>query len=117
MPKSRPRSLHAKPHQSLRAAPRTAPTRAKPAKAPAPRPAQPAAAKPFKVPTFRVDPEKYPNLPANPSLERALRIRQALDQGKPRDEAVALADAALGPRGGPGPKARPTRKPRAKRGG
>lgn len=48
---------------------------------------------------LRIDAEKYPNLPANPSLERALRIRQALDQGKPRDEAVALAEQAMGPRG------------------
>lgn len=104
MPKPSPRPIHKPPHRAARKA----------AKAPAPARAKPAAAKPFKVPVLRVDPEKFPNLPANPSLERALRIRQALDQGKPRDEAVALADAALGPRGGHGPKARPTRKSRAR---
>lgn len=54
------------------------------------------APKPVKL---KVDPEKYPNLAANPSLERALRIRQALEQGRPRDEAVALAEQAMGPRG------------------
>lgn len=45
---------------------------------------------------LRVDPEKYPNVSKNPGLERALRIRQALDQGRPRDEAVRLADEAMG---------------------
>jgi hypothetical protein len=45
---------------------------------------------------LRVDPEKYPNVSTNPGLERALRIRQALDQGRPRDEAVRLADEAMG---------------------
>lgn len=71
----------------------------KPAAAPRapPKPAKPA--NPLKVPPLRVDPEKYPNLPANPGLERALRIRQALDQGRPREEAMAIADLALGPRG------------------
>jgi hypothetical protein len=81
---------------------------AKAAPAPKAKPRQPSpsrdrpparSTKPLKLPTLRVDPEKYPNLPANPSLERALRIRQALDQGRPRDEAVALAEQAMGPRG------------------
>jgi hypothetical protein len=109
VPKPSPRSVHKPSHRTP--APKPA--------ARAPKPAKPSAAataaKPFKVPALRVDPEKYPNLAANPSLERALRIRQALDQGKPRDEAVALADAAIGRRAGHGPKARPARKPRAKR--
>lgn len=47
---------------------------------------------------LRVDPEKYPGLAKNPALERALRIQQALDAGKPRDEAVALAVQAMGRR-------------------
>jgi hypothetical protein len=63
------------------------------------RAAPPRPAKPLKPPALRVDAGKFPNLPANPSLERALRIRQALDQGRPRDEAVALAEQAMGPRG------------------
>ena len=56
-----------------------------------------------RAPTLRVDLEKYPNFSRNPSLERALRIRQALDQGRPRDEAVALADAAMGRSSAPKP--------------
>ena len=47
---------------------------------------------------LRVDAEKYPGLQKNPALERALRIRQALDAGKPREEAVALAEQAMGRR-------------------
>lgn len=50
----------------------------------------------IRAPTLRVDPEKYPNFSMNPSLERALRIRQELEKGRPREEAVALADAAMG---------------------
>ena len=52
----------------------------------------------IRAPALTVDPEKYPHLEANPALERALRIRQALDKGKPRDEAVMLAEQAMGPR-------------------
>ena len=52
----------------------------------------------FRPSVLAVDPEKYPGLEGNPSLERALRIRQALDKGKPREEAVALAEQAMGPR-------------------
>lgn len=52
----------------------------------------------FRPPALAVDPEKYPGLESNPSLERALRIRQALDKGKPREEAVALAEQAMGSR-------------------
>ena len=47
---------------------------------------------------LRADPERYPNLKRNPALERALRIQQALAQGRPRDEAVQLAEEAMGPR-------------------
>lgn len=64
--------------------------------------------KDLRPPPLRADPEKYPNLAINPSLERALRIRQELEKGKPRDEAVALADLAMGPLGGK-PKSRPKR--------
>lgn len=82
----------------------------KAAKAQSAKPAGPSRQiKAIKPPVLRVDAEKYPNLPANPSLERALRIRQALDQGKPRDEAVRLADLAMGPRGHDAPKAKPRR--------
>ena len=58
------------------------------------RPASP----PVRIPPLRVDEARFPNLKANPALERALRIRQALDQGRPRDEAVRLAEQAMGPR-------------------
>ena len=51
-----------------------------------------------KAQVLRVDPEKYPGLAKNPALERALRIQQALDAGKPREEAVALAEQAMGRR-------------------
>ena len=67
---------------------------------------------------LRVDPEKYPNVSKNPGLERALRIRQALDQGRPRDEAVQLADEAMGrvgqakSAGRPKPGGRPVSGPR-----
>lgn len=47
---------------------------------------------------LRVDAEKYPGLAKNPALERALRIRQALAAGKPREEAVATAEQAMGRR-------------------
>ena len=50
----------------------------------------------FQPPALRVDPETYPNLKANPPLERALRIRQALDQGMAREEALRVADEAMG---------------------
>jgi hypothetical protein len=50
----------------------------------------------FQPPALRVDAEKFPNLKANPALERALRIRQELAKGLPREEAVALADEAMG---------------------
>jgi hypothetical protein len=69
---------------------------ARPPQTPKPQPSRPP-----KVPALKVDPAKYPNLAANPSLERALRIRQALGQGLPREQAVALADQAMGPRGRP----------------
>lgn len=49
-------------------------------------------------PPLRVDAEKYPGLAKNPALERALRIRQALEAGKPREEAVAMAEQAMGRR-------------------
>ena len=62
----------------------------------------------IRAPSLRVDPEKYPNLSINPGLERALRIRQELGKGKPREEAVALADAAMGRIGKP-PASRPKR--------
>lgn len=52
----------------------------------------------LRPPALSVDPEKYPRLGSNPALERALRIRQAMDKGMPRDEAVALAAQAMGPR-------------------
>lgn len=47
---------------------------------------------------LRVDAEKYPGLAKNPALERALRIRQALEAGRPREEAVAAAEQAMGRR-------------------
>lgn len=56
----------------------------------------PRASRQLQAPPLRVDPEKYPNLRINPGLERALRIRQELEKGRPREEAVALADAAMG---------------------
>jgi hypothetical protein len=56
----------------------------------------PPARRQLQAPPLRVDPEKYPNLRINPGLERALRIRQELEKGRPREEAVALADAAMG---------------------
>ncbi len=49
-------------------------------------------------PLLKVDAEKYPGLKKNPGLERALRIQQALNQGKPRDEAVRLAELGMGQR-------------------
>lgn len=71
-----------------------------------------------KAPALKVDPEKYPGLAKNPALERALRIRQALDAGKPRDEAVRLAEQAMGKRAPvmstarPKPSGRPASVPR-----
>lgn len=72
--------------------------------------------------SLAVDAAKYPNLAANPALERALRIRQALGKGKPRDEAVRLAEQAMGPRAPAtmarprgGKVARPKRTPAGKR--
>lgn len=59
------------------------------------------------APPLRVDPEKYPNLRINPGLERALRIRQELEKGRPREEAVRLADEAMGRAGKPRATGRP----------
>ncbi|MHB1261842.1 MAG: hypothetical protein ACYC2H_09030 [Thermoplasmatota archaeon] len=64
----------------------------------------------IRPPSLRVDPAKYPNLAINPSLERALRIRQELEKGRPREEAVALADAAMGRSKRPSPS-----RPKARR--
>jgi hypothetical protein len=64
----------------------------------------------FQPPVLRVDAEKYPNLRANPALERALRIRQEIEKGRPREEAVALADEAMGRMGKTAP---PTGRPKA----
>lgn len=68
---------------------------------------------------LRVDGEKFPSLTKNPSLEFALRIRQALAAGKVRDEAVAMAREAMGQRA-PGvtavwtkPSDRPSKEPNA----
>jgi hypothetical protein len=73
----------------------------------------------FRPPALSVDPQKYPNLSINPALERALRIRQELQKGRPRDEAVALADQAMGrigkgapAKGRPKPVSRPANGPR-----
>lgn len=69
--------------------------------------------------TLKADPEKYPGLAKNPALERALRIQQALDAGKSREEAVAIAEAAMGKRAPkmsatrPAQAARPVRKAKA----
>lgn len=49
-------------------------------------------------PPLAADPERFPGLAKNPALERALRIRQALGAGKPREEAVRLAEQAMGKR-------------------
>lgn len=90
---------------------------AKPPAARAPGAPGPRAGRPKPQP-LRVDPEKYPHVERNPALERALRIRQALDQGKPRDEAVRLAEQAMGPRAPvmqrarPAPAGRPSSGPR-----
>jgi hypothetical protein len=65
-------------------------------------------------PRLDVDAERFPKLERHPGLERALRIRQALLKGLPRDEAVQLAEQAMGPRAphmASVPKPRP---PRAK---
>ena len=61
----------------------------------------------LKLPALKVDSEKFPNVAANPSLERALRIRQALQHGWPRDEAERLAALAMGPKGRPAKASRP----------
>jgi hypothetical protein len=61
----------------------------------------------LQAPALRVDPEKYPNLRINPGLERALRIRQELEKGRPRDEAERLADEAMGREPAKPAKARP----------
>ncbi len=71
---------------------------------------------PPKAQALKADPEKYPGLAKNPALERALRIQQALDAGKTREEAVAIAEAAMGKRAPkmsatrPEPAGRPARK-------
>lgn len=71
-----------------------------------------------KAQALKADPEKYPGLAKNPALERALRIQQALDAGKPRDEAVRLAEDAMGKRAPhmstarPQPSGRPASGPR-----
>lgn len=49
-------------------------------------------------PALKVDQERFPALSRHPALERALRIRQAMLQGRPRGEAVALAQQAMGER-------------------
>lgn len=80
-------------------------------RAPGAKPANPKMGRPA---ALKVDPERYPHVEKNPGLERALRIRQALDKGLPRDEAVLLADDAMGPRSPvghamqPEPKRRPS---------
>ncbi|MEK6975833.1 MAG: hypothetical protein AABY18_05775 [Candidatus Thermoplasmatota archaeon] len=67
---------------------------------------------------LRVDAEKYPGLAKNPALERALRIRKELEAGKPREEAVAAAEQAMGRRAPvmgharPKPTGRPASGPR-----
>ena len=74
---------------------------------------------PPKPQVLKADPEKYPGLAKNPALERALRIQQALDAGKSREEAVAIAEAAMGKRAPkmsatrPANEARPVRKAKA----
>ncbi|MFA5944125.1 MAG: hypothetical protein WC876_06640 [Candidatus Thermoplasmatota archaeon] len=52
----------------------------------------------IRSPSLSVDPEKYPNLGINPALERALRIMRAEAQGKTHEEAVQVADQAMGAR-------------------
>lgn len=59
---------------------------------------------------LKADPDRYPNLKRNPALERALRIQQAIAQGRPRDEAVHLAEQAMGPRAPRMTTARPAKK-------
>lgn len=77
-----------------------------------------ASARARKPAPLRVDAVKYPGLQKNPALERALRIRQALEAGKPREEAVALAEQAMGRRAPvmgharPKPVGRPASAPR-----
>jgi hypothetical protein len=68
----------------------------------------------LRPPPLSVDPEKFPSLSRNPALERALRIRQALQRGRPREEAVALAEQAMGPRGKRRTARRPDGKPSAR---
>jgi hypothetical protein len=65
---------------------------------PEPRRTVAAPAKRSRPAPLKVDAERYPHVERNPGLERALRIQQELAKGKPRDEAVRLADAAMGPR-------------------
>lgn len=64
----------------------------------------------IRPPTLRVDRDKYPGLETNPSLERALRIIQELERGRPREEAVEVAEMAMGA----SPKARKVRAPAVK---
>jgi len=72
--------------------------------------------KQMKVQVLKADPEKYPGLTKNPALERALRIQQAMEAGKPREEAIAMAEQAMGKRAPkmsstrPEAKVRPVRK-------
>jgi len=47
---------------------------------------------------LKVDPERFPHVERNPALERALRIQQELAKGRPRDEAVRLAEEGMGKR-------------------
>ena len=74
-----------------------------------------------KAQVLKADPQKYPGLAKNPALERALRIQQALGVGKSREEAVALAEQAMGRRAPkmsvrrPEPSMRPPRKHAPKR--
>jgi hypothetical protein len=81
--------------------------------APAPRHTRP--------PSLKVDADRFPALDRHPELERALRIRQAILQGHPRDTAIRLAEEAMGERaphmqGIPQPRApRAKAKPKATR--
>ena len=57
-----------------------------------------AQARPSRPLRLKEDPERFPGLRKHPELERALRIHHAMLLGHPRDEAIALADQAMGPR-------------------
>jgi hypothetical protein len=68
----------------------------------------------IRSPMLRVDREKYPGLETNPSLERALRIIQELERGRPREEAVEVAEMAMGAsKARKVPAAKPAGRPRA----